>query len=165
MRKFVTLSSMMLVAVALFALAVAPPAVANVTYSFTLTGPQSATNASNHTITLTGGGSFDPTDRTVVASGSFITTNNSNGEVIHKGTWSATAFTSFCPRGGPNPGIQGGVLVIKITLFPDEGNPITGVTMTVNCLVGSGCNAADEGVTVGDFTTIVRGRTLFHIND
>jgi hypothetical protein len=166
MKKFGTLSFVMLVAASFFVLAAAPPAVAgDVTYSFTLTGPQSSASANNHTITLTGGGSFDPTAGTVVASGSFTTTNNSNGAVIHRGTWSATAFTSFCSRGGPNPGVQGGVLVIIVTLFPNGGSPITGLAMTVNCLVGSGCSPGDEGVTLGDFTTIVRGRTLFHINE
>lgn len=165
MKKFVTLSFVMLVVSTFFVLVGTPPAVAaDVTYSFELTGPQSSTDG-NHTIRLTGAGSFDVTAGTVVASGSFTTTNNSNAAVIHKGTWSATAFTSFCPRGGPNSGVQGGVLVITITLFPDGENPVTGLTMTVNCLVGSGCNPGDEGVTVGVFTTIVKGRTLFHLND
>jgi hypothetical protein len=166
MKKFRTLSFVMLVLATLFMLGVTPPAVAaDVTYSFNLVGPQSSTNVSNHTITLTGSGSFDPTGETVVASGSFTTTNNSNGAVIHKGTWKATAFTSFCSRGGPDAGIQGGVLVMTVTLFPNGGSPIAGLTMTVTCLVGSGCSAVAEGVTVGDFTDIVRGRTLFHLND
>lgn len=172
MKKFGTLSFVMLVIATIFMLGVTPPAVAaDVTYGFNLVGPQSSTNVSNHTITLTGGGSFDVNAGTVVASGSFTTTNNSNGAVIHRGTWSATAFKSFCSRGGPNSGIQGGVLIITVTLFPDVGNPITGLTMTVNCLVfgspnnAGTCNPQGEGVTVGDFVTIVTGRTLFHLND
>ena len=164
MKKIGTLSFVMLMAAMLFMLAVTPPAVAsNVTYSFELTGPQTSTDGTQ-TIRLTGSGSFDPAAGTVVASGSFTIAKNSNGAVVSKGTWNATAFTSFCSRGGPNPGVQGGVLVITVTLFPDEGNPITSLTMTVNCLVGSGCNPGEEGVTVWDFTTIVSGRTLFHIN-
>jgi len=171
MRKLGTLSSMMVVAAIPVMLAVATPAVAqDVTYSFELTGPQTATNGT-HTIQLTGAGSFDPTAQTVVASGAFVITNNSNGAVLRRGTWKATAFNSFCPRGGPNAGTQGGVLVITVTLFPNGGGAITGLTMTVNCLVfgppnnAGTCSPVGEGVTVADFTTIVTGRTLFHLNE
>ena len=168
MKKFATLSSIILVI--LFMLAVTRSAVAqNATYSFELTGPQTATNGT-HTIQLTGAGSFDPTAETVVASGAFLITNNSNGAVLKRGTWKATAFNSFCSRGGPNAGTQGGVLVITVTLFPNGGGSITGLTMTVNCLVfgppnnAGTCSPVGEGVTVADFTTIVAGRTLFHLN-
>jgi hypothetical protein len=165
MKKFLPLCISTLVATALLTLASAPAAVAqDVTYSFNLVGPQAATNAIHHTIELTGSGSFDPTAATVVASGSFIITNNSNGAVLRRGTWKATAFNGFCPRGGPSPGIQGGVLAMTVTLFPDGGEPIPGHTMTVTCLVGAGCNAGKEGVTFADFAEIVRGATLFHLN-
>jgi len=147
----------------------APAAVAkDVTYSFTLFGPQTATDGTE-TISVSGGGSFDFTAGQVVASGSFKITNNSNGAVVSKGTWSATAFDSFCSRGGPSSSVQGGVLVMRVTLFPNGGTPITDVTMTVTCLVGNGCSAVAEGVTlagsVGNFTTAVRGATLFHLNE
>jgi hypothetical protein len=172
MKKFVTLSPTMIVAAILFMLAGTPPAVASdVTYSFELTGPQAATNGTQ-TIRLTGAGSFDPAAGTVVASGSFTIANNSTGAVVSKGTWKATGFTSFCSRGGPNPGVQGGVLVLTVTLSPKGESPMTGLTMTVNCLVFGPPNNADtcspvegEGVTVADFTTIVSGHTLFHVND
>lgn len=171
MKKFVTLSSTMIVVAILFMLAGTPPAVASdVTYSFELTGPQTATNGTQ-TIRLTGSGSFDPAAGAVVASGSFTIANNSTGAVVSKGTWNATAFTSFCSRGGPNPGVQGGVLVLTVTLSPKGESPVTGLTMTVNCLVfappnnGGTCSPVGEGVTVADFTTIVSGHTLFHLND
>jgi hypothetical protein len=62
------------------------------------------------------------------------------------------------------------VLVITVTLFPKGGEPITGVTLTVMCLIGTGCSGAvAEGITVtgsvGDFTNVVRGATLFHLNE
>lgn len=171
MKKFVTLSSAMVVAAVLFMPTVTPPAVASdVTYSFQLTGPQASTNGTQ-TIRLTGSGSFDPTAGTVVASGSFTVVNNSTGAVVSKGTWNATAFNSFCTRGGPNPGVQGGVLVLTVTLSPKGDSPLTGMTMTVNCLVfappnnAGTCSPVGEGVTVADFTTIVSGHTLFHLND
>jgi hypothetical protein len=156
------------VATAFLTLGPAPAAVAkDVTYAFNLLGPQTATNGAQ-TISVTGGGSFDPTAQTVVASGTFQITNNSNGAVISAGTWKATAFDSFCSRGGTISGEQGGVLVITVTLFPKGGEPITDVTLTVMCLIGTGCNAFAEGVTVtgslGSFTEVVRGATLFHLN-
>ena len=156
------------VATSFLTLALVPAAVAkDVTYSFTLFGPQTATNGTE-TISVSGGGSFDFTAGQVVASGSFKITDNSTGAVVMKGTWKATAFDSFCSRGGPSSSVQGGVLVIRVTLFPNRGTPITDVTMTITCLVGSGCSAVAEGVTVtgsvGDFTTAVRGATLFHLN-
>lgn len=170
MKKLGTLSSMMVVAAAFFMVAVTQSAVASdVTYSFSLNGPQTTSNGTQ-TIEVTGSGSFDPTARTVVASGSFNITDNSSGAVVSRGTWNATAFNSFCARGGPSPGIQGGVLIITVTLSPNKGEPITGVIMTVNCRVGSGCNAGDEGVSVtgvtgfADFVEHTRGATLFHLN-
>jgi hypothetical protein len=169
MKKRVPVWLAILLATTLLTLAAASAAVAkDVTYSFSLLGPQTATNGTQ-TIAVTGAGSFDPTAATVVASGTFEITNNSNGAVVSAGTWKATAFNSFCSRGGIS-GEQGGVLVITVTLFPKGGEPITGVTLTVNCLIGSGCSAVAEGVTVtgvagfSDFTDVMRGATLFHLN-
>ncbi len=71
----------------------------------------------------------------------------------------------FCSRGGPNPGSQGGVLVITVSL--NGGAP---VNMTVNCHIfappnnANTCSPGPEGVTVGSFTNIIRGRTLFNLN-
>lgn len=168
MKKCVTLSLMAVMAATLFMLAVAPPVVAqDASVSFNLIGPQTTTNGTD-TIRLTGGGSFDPSAGTVVASGSFTITNNLTGAVVSKGTWNATAFDSFCPRGGPSAGTQGGVLVITVTFLSDGGDSTTG-KLTVNCLVGHGCNPGHEGVTVtgtvGNFTIVTRGATLFHLNE
>jgi hypothetical protein len=150
-------------------LALASPAVASSpTYSFDLTGPQTNKDpGTNNTLALTGAGSFDPSTGTVVASGAFAIFSSS-GSPLSSGTWKATGFDSFCSRGGPNSGTQGGVLVITVTFFPHGGQPITGLTITVNCLVGTGCSAGAEGITVtgsvGNFTDVLHGRTLFHLN-
>jgi hypothetical protein len=149
--------------------ALASPAVASSpTYSFDLTGPQiNMDPGTGNIIALTGAGSFDQSTKTVVASGAFAIFSSS-GSPISSGTWKATDLGTFCPRGGPNSGTQGGVLVITVTFFPHEGAPITGVTITVNCLVGTGCSPGAEGITVtgsvGNFTDVVHGRTLFHLN-
>ncbi len=175
MKKFVALSLPMLVATTLLTLASAPAAVAgDVTYSFNLIGPQTATNGTpgTETIAVTGTGSFDAittTSGTVVASGLFLITNNSTGAVVNAGTWKATGFNSFCPRGGTGPGFQGGVLVITVTLFPHGGGPnITGVIMTITCAVGTGCGATKDEIAVtgsiGNFTDTVRAANLFHLN-
>jgi hypothetical protein len=175
MERSVPLWLAILGATALLTLAAAPAAVPqDVTYGFNLLGPQTATNGTQ-TIAVTGAGSFDPAADTIVASGTFQITNNSNGAVVSAGTWKATAFNSFCSRGGPSSGFQGGVLVITVTLFPIGREPVTGVTLTVNCLIfappnnANTCSPVGEGVTVtgavGGFTTIVRGATLFHLNE
>ncbi len=142
----------------------APVASSNATYSFNTVGPNTSGDpSSGETIQVTGDGSFDAAAGTVVASGSFAKMNSS-GSVIAHGSWKATAFVSFTPYGGPNPGIQGGQLVLTVTLFSNGGAPQTGVSMSVTCLVGSPPPGAIEGVTVGDFTQVMRGRTLFHLN-
>jgi len=170
MKKFVPVWLAMLAATVVLTLAPAPTVGAqNFTYGFNLDGPQAESNGTQ-TIELTGAGSFDSTADTVVASGSFQITNNSTGAVVLAGTWKATTFDSFCARGGPSPGFQGGVLVITVTLFPKGRDPVTGVVLTVTCRIGKGCNAGEEGVTVegvtgfNNFTTRVGGHTLFHLN-
>lgn len=135
------------------------------TYSFELTGPQTARDSSTgNTILVTGGGSFDTGAGTVIGSGAFAILNSSGAAISH-GTWKATAFVSFVAFGGPNPGTQGGRLDIIVTLFPSAGAPITGVPMTITCLVGAPPPGAEEGITIGSFTNSVRGRTLFHLNN
>ena len=137
---------------------------ADVTYSFNLIGPQITASGSGDKIAMTGAGSFDTTAGTVVASGSFAQFN-ANGSVV-KGTWLATSFASFDAFGGPNSGLQGGVLQIMVTLTFQHGGQQTGVPMSVTCLINAPPGfTGNEGITLGDFTTPVRGRTLFHVNN
>ena len=168
MRKFGISVSVTLLAAVLSTLAIASPTGStDPTYSFNFTGPSTAEDPSTlNTIQLTGSGSFDTADSgTVIGSGSF-TIFNSGGAVISRGTWKATGFVSFCSRGGPNPGLQGGVLVITVSL--NGGAP---VNMTVNCRVkgpsvpDNPCSPGPEGVAVGNFTNITGGHTLFHLNE
>ncbi len=144
----------------------APPVAASPTaYSFNLIVPNTAVNQFGRTIRVTGSGTFDTGANSVVASGSF-TTFLANGARFRMGTWQATAFTSFDPFGGPNPGTQGGLLKITITLFPEGIAPITGLPMTVTCRVNAPAGfTGDEGTTVGDFTEKTGGHTLFHLDN
>ena len=133
-------------------------------FSFQLTGPNTAVASSGpfsgDTIRMTGSGSFDTGAATVDAEGSFKIIQ-SNGTVVESGTWQATAFTSFTGFGGKNPGFQGGVLAITVTLIPVHGTPLSGQSMTVTCVVNAP-PGFEEGTTVGDFTTKTGGTTLFH---
>jgi len=163
-RVVIFLGTMLLAAVLLpsgLALAVAASATM---YSFNLDPPNTTENSSGETIRLTGSGTFDTGGGgSVVASGSF-THFNSAGAVVARGTWQATAFNGFNAFGGPNPGTQGGVLDITVTLFPNGGAPVTGVPMEVTCVVNSP-GGFEEGTTVGDFTEKTGGTTLFHLQD
>jgi hypothetical protein len=138
-------------------------------YSFNLIGPNTASAASSgNTIRVTGSGTFDTVAKTVDASGSF-TIKLADGTVVSKGTWEATAFTSFISFGGLTNGSgrlisgeQGGELALIVTLFPDGGAPVTGVVMTVTCALGTFPPGTEEGTTVGAFLEKTGGSTLFH---
>ena len=170
MKKFLSMSLSVFLVTALPMVALAQPAtVADPTYSFSFFGPQVSSAPSGafagDTIRVTGSGSFDPGAATVVAGGSF-TVSDTSGSVVQRGTWKATAFDSFQAFGGPRSGFQGGTLQITVTMFPNGGSPVTGVSMTVNCLIAAPAGfTASEGIVIGDFTQVVRGATLFHLND
>ena len=128
---------------------------------FVLQKPNTARNPSTgETISTTGAGSF--TASGIVASGSF-TEFDVAGSVEASGHWAATGLTSpFLPFGGPNPGVEGGVLTFSATLFFDGGSTKT-VTVIVTCRVGNvPPGTGEEGTSVGDFTEHTGGTTLFH---
>jgi hypothetical protein len=113
MKKTLALPFAMLLATTLSTLVLAPPAVASsATYSFNLLGPQTAEDPSTtDTIAVTGAGSFDPSAKTVVASGTFAIFNASGSE-LSAGKWKATQFDSFDAFDGTISGKQGGVLLL-----------------------------------------------------
>ena len=151
--------------VALLALLFATPATqaSSPTYSFNLTGPNTAMDGSGNTIRVTGSGNFDPAAATVVASGGSFTQFDASGSLVARGTWSATQFVSFVSFGGPHPGILGGVLQLTVTLSPKGGPPQTDVSMSITCAVFAP-PGTEEGTTVGNFTEKTGGFTLFHLN-
>ena len=169
MRRTLTLLAVLLALASMAALA--PPAVASGTaISFNLTPPNFAMAPSGgpfagDTIRTTGSGTFDASSRSIVASGSF-THSRPDGTIVARGTWTATALTSFLgPFGGVNPGLQGGQLFFTATLFPEGGSPTTGVSMSITCLLGSPpLGIGKEGTTVGPFTDKTGGTTVFHID-
>ena len=151
---------------AILAASAVPASATDTAYTFNLVGPNTAEAHSGafagDTIRLTGSGTFDTTGRTVAGSGSF-THIKADGSVFARGTWQATAFTSFDPFGGPNSGQQGGELVIVVTFFPAGGSPVQGLTMTVTCEIGTPPSGTEEGTTLGDFTESTGGLTLMHL--
>jgi hypothetical protein len=164
MRRIFVLFS--LAAITALVVAKAPLAIATDTsYTFNLHRPNTAMAESGpfagDTIRVTGSGAFDTGAGTVTASGSF-THIKADGSVFARGTWEATSFTSFDGFGGPNPGMQGGVLEIVITLFPEGEPAVTGVPMGVTCLINAP-PGLEEGTTVGDFTEKTGGDTFFHL--
>jgi hypothetical protein len=166
MKKFLsmTLSVFLVTALPMVALVQLATA-ADLTYSFSFFGPQVNSAPSGpfagDTIRVTGSGSFDPGAATVVAGGSFTVSDPSSGAIVQRGTWKATAFGSFQAFGGPKSGIQGGTLQITVTM-----GSMTDVSMTVNCLIAAPAGfPGAEGIVIGDFTQVVRGATLFHLND
>ncbi len=131
--------------------------------AFTLLVPNVASNPSNgHLLTVTGAGSFDTASP--ASGGGAWEETTVTGVFVAAGTWAATATTSFTssPSGGPNPGFQGGKLVLKVVFTSVvTGTVRTDITsITIDCSVGGG---PTDGTTAGPFTVKVSGFTLFHL--
>jgi len=150
----------LLLATLLWPLATAQGAV----YSFNTENPNTSLNPNTgETIRLNGGGTFDTDHGAVLATGSY-SIKDAEGQVIERGTWAATDYVSFEAQGGVNPGLQGGVLDITVTLFPKGGTPRTNVPMNFICPFESGVfDEGDDGTIVGDFTVLTGGITVLHL--
>jgi hypothetical protein len=158
MRRL-TLSFCLVVVPFLFAAATATGSATNV--GVTLEGPVVVLNPSTgDTLRLTGAGTFDPAAGTITASGSF-THLLSDGSVFGRGTWAATGFTSFSGFGGSDNGLQGGILALTVTLFPDGRAPVAGLAMTIICMINAP-PGIEENVTLDGFTELTSGTTAFH---
>ena len=159
MRRLVLLLCLVVIP---FAFAAATATASATGFSFNFEGPALVENPSTgDTLRLTGAGTFNPTAGAVAASGSF-TRFLSDGSVFRRGTWAATGFTSFTGFGGPNNGLQGGVLALTVTLFPDGGAPVTGVPMTITCMIFAP-PGTEEGVTLDGFTELTSGTSVMHV--
>jgi hypothetical protein len=124
----------------------------------TVTGP-GFTVMQGSTLQLTGSGTFDTATGSVTGGGSF-TEFSPNGAVLDRGTWASSALVGFNSYGGPNPGIQGGLLGLIIK----ASNGFTAI-FQVSCRVNAPAGAPDEGTTVpGLYDEAVSGLTLFHVN-
>ncbi len=134
-------------------------------WGFNINNPTTAVDpGTGQSIRTSGAGRFDDAAGSVVGGGSYFIADAA-GKVIERGTWTATAFVGFTPEGGPNPGIQGGVLNIIVTLNPNHGDPRAGQLMTIICPFEpvEGFDEADDSTTVGNFTVPAGGITVFHL--
>lgn len=172
-KKMLVLLSQMFIILALspnlqgIAYATSPSA-----YTFNLTGPNQALATATipgtpivagAVLRLTGSGAFDISSSTASGGGSF-THYNPDGSVFARGTWVVTGFQSFTPYGGPSSGIQGGLLLVTVTLFGPDAT-FTGLTLQVSCKVNAPPGAPGEGTTlVGLFPIPIGGSTLIHID-
>lgn len=140
-------------------------------FTFNLVGPNSAIGTSapfvGDPITIRGAGTFDTAAGTITASGAFTHVSVAGvvipAGVVTPGVWKATRFVSFESFGGPNPGLQGGVLQFEATLFEFGIAVVTGVPMSVTCLINAPVGfTGEEGTTLGVFDEKIDGETLFH---
>ncbi len=142
-------------------------------YSFNLIGPNTtmAQNtipgtpiAAGDVLRLTGSGAFDLSKDAASGGGSF-THYKPDGSVFARGVWVVTGFQSFTSYGGPSSGIQGGVLLVTVSIIGPEAT-FTGLTLQVSCHVNAPANAPEEGTTLpGLFSVSTGGNTLFHLNN
>jgi len=148
-------------------------AAGSASYSFNLVSPNlaKAENAVPGTpigvgdvLRLTGSGAFDGTSAIATGGGSF-THYRPNGSVLARGIWLVTGFQSFKSYGGPNPGAQGGLLLVTVTLIGPEAT-FAGLTLQVSCLINAPAGAPEEGTTLpGFFQEPTGGTTLFHLTN
>jgi hypothetical protein len=121
--------------------------------------------ASGDMIRVTGAGLFDDVTAAVSGHGAY-SISDATDQVTERGTWMATGFAGFESQGGLNPGSQGGVLEITVTLVPNGGSPVPGVPMTVICPFDpvTGFDEANDATLVGPFTEkIGDGDTVFRL--
>src|SRR6266571_3560920 len=119
--------------------------------------------AAGDVLRLTGSGAFDLSKDAASGGGSF-THYKPDGSVFARGVWVVTGFQSFTSYGGSSSGIQGGVLLVTVSLIGPEAT-FTGLTLQVSCHVNAPANAPEEGTTLpGLFSVPTGGNTLFHFN-
>ena len=158
-QKILVRSFVLLMVAAIWPAATAQAAV----YGFNTLGPMTSTNGSGETIRVNGSGTFDDVRNLVHGSGSY-SISDSDGKVIERGAWMATEFESFHSDGGLNNGLQGGDLDITITLFPNDGPPEEGVSMTLTCPFEDGVfDNPSCDMTVDDFVNPSGGIMVFHL--
>jgi hypothetical protein len=169
----------LLVATALLGLL---PSVQATDWGFNLIGSPSAENAASEGLTevvqMTGAGKFNPEAGTESGAGSFTFFNAEEaflGGPTFRGTWKVTDLISWTPDGGPNPGLQGGTLQVRITLFfkaglneESKGFTLPGAVLTIICPFVDGQFVESEDAISLDlgfelFAANPTGFTGFHI--
>ncbi len=148
-------------------------ATSTTSHSFNLVGPNTAMAqntipgtpiAAGDVLRLTGAGALDLSKEAASGGGSF-THYKPDGSVFARGLWVVTGFQSFTSYGGPSSGVQGGVLLVTVSIIGPEAT-FSGLTLQVSCHVNAPANAPEEGTTLpGLFSVPTGGNTLFHLNN
>jgi hypothetical protein len=133
--------------------------------------PDVARADNGDTLTITGTGRYNP-GGAVAGSGTFVHAD-SNGNVIHSGTWTANVVVSYEDFGNavvnklPRT-FHGGQLILSVTITATDGSGIVlSATLIVTCVLGDSVPpGAMEGITadvpgVITFGESVSGNTLF----
>lgn len=133
--------------------------------------PDVARADNGDTLALTGTGSYNPGG--AVTGGGLFWHNDSSGNPIHHGIWSAVTVVSYDDFGnamvnGAPKIFHGGILVLSVSITPTDipGVVLSG-TLTVTCVLGDNVPAgAMEGITAAvtgviTFGESVSGGTLF----
>lgn len=126
----------------------------------TAVAPRAAGMASaGDSITVTGGGWFDPAARAVHGGGTF-THARADGTVRCRGIWKATALIGWTDFGAARGHRHGGVVSLLVTHYcPTMGMVHTGIPMTVtSALRAPSGSPYVTGVTVAAFTVPTRGK-------
>ncbi len=111
-------------------------------WSFRLLGPPIAINVNSpghESITMTGGGTFDPNDEgSVQAHGTYVLFNAGDHPQppVAPGTWRATGFVSWTPDPTSGPGPLGGTLIIRIETVDVFGTTGTGTLVVMENGIG-----------------------------
>jgi hypothetical protein len=75
------------------------------------------------------------------------------------------SFQSFTNYGGPSSEVQGGVLLVTVSIIDPEAT-FTGLTLQVTCHINAPTNAPEKGTTLpGLFSVPTGGNTLFRLNN
>ena len=170
---FLTLSSVLTILALATATLGTAHATSSISYSFNLVGPNTAMAqntipgtpiAAGDVLRLTGAGAFDLSKSAANGGGSF-THYKPDGSVFARGLWVVTGFQSFTSYGGPSPGVQGGVLLLTVSIIGPEAT-FSGLTLRVSCHINAPANAPEEGTTLpGLFSVPTGGNTLYHLNN
>jgi hypothetical protein len=134
--------------------------------------PDVAMADNGDTITIAGSGTLSLHPKSVTGSGTFLH-QDSAGNVLGSGTWTATQLMSFKSYGvafsvPPFGDLEGGYTVIRIHLVAVSGAEFDGV-LQVDCLLGNPPAGAREGFRLAiqgadlNFNKEVSGETLFVI--
>jgi hypothetical protein len=171
-RTFGLALAVITAAVVVSGISTAASATPSTAFTFNLVGPNTAIGTSapfvGDPITIRGAGAFDTAAGSITASGAFTHVSVAGvvipAGVVTPGVWKATRFVSFQSFGGPNPGLQGGVLKFEATLFEFGIAVATAVPMSVTCLINAPSGfTGEEGTTLGVFDDKTGGETLFHM--